>query len=97
MTFLNHFNQPRAASSGAKDFLSEESGRRSVELDFLQRVRDGLGAQSARVIEAAASKPLDTFPAQYELMHSPLFESLAKAIARDIPEDEDFGPFQGGA
>lgn len=97
MTFLNHFYQPRAAFSGAKDFLSEEPGRRSVELDFLQRVCDGLGAQSAQVIEAAAKKPLDTFPAQYKLMHGSLLDGLAKAMARDIPEEEDFGPFRGGA
>jgi hypothetical protein len=80
-----------------QDFLSEEPGRRSVELDFLQRVRDGVDAQSADVLEAAAKRPLETFPAQYRLMHSPLFDGLAKAMARDIPEDEDFGPFRGGA
>jgi hypothetical protein len=97
MALLNHFYQPRAASFGVQDFLSEEPGRRSVELDFLQRLRDGLDAQSARVIEAAAKRPLDTFPAQYELMHGPLFDGLASAMARDIPEDEDFGPFRGGA
>jgi hypothetical protein len=68
-----------------------------VELDFLQRIRDGVGAQSADVIEAAAKRPLDTFPAQYNLMHGPLFDGLARAMAQDIPEDEDFGPFRGGA
>ena len=97
MALLNHFHQPRAASSRIKDFLSEEPGRRSVELDFLQRLSDGLDAQSARVIDAAAKRPLDTFPAQYKLMHGPLFDGLASAMARDIPEDEDFGPFRGGA
>ena len=97
MALMNHFYQPPSASSRMQDFLSEEPGRRSVELDFLQRVRDGVDAQSADVLEAAAKRPLETFPAQYRLMHSPLFDGLAKAMARDIPEDEDFGPFRGGA
>jgi hypothetical protein len=97
MALSNYFHQPDAAPSGLKDFLSDEPERRSVELDFLQRIRDGLGAESARVIEAAAKRPLDTFPAQYKLMHSPLFDGLARAMARDISEDEDFGPFRGGA
>jgi hypothetical protein len=97
VNFLNHFHQTRAASFGIEDFLAEESGQRSVELDFLRRVRDGLGAQSAHVIEAAAKRPLETFPAQYKLMHSPLIDGLASAMGQDIPEDEDLGPFPGGA
>lgn len=82
MTLLNQF-----------DLLSDEPGRRSVELNFLRRLRDNLDVQSARVIEAAAKRPLEVFSGQYELMHGPLFNELAKVMTGDVPEDEDFGPF----
>lgn len=86
MTLLNHF-----------DLLSDVPERRSVELDFLRRLRDNLGVQSAHVIEVADKRPLEVFPAQYDLMHGPLFDELAKVMTGDVPEDEDFGPFRGGA
>jgi hypothetical protein len=86
MTLLNNF-----------DFLSDQPERRSVELSFLHRILESLCAQSVRVIEAAAARPLDAFPAQYKLMHGPVFDGLAKAMTQEIPDDEDFGPFRSGA
>lgn len=77
-----------------KDLLSDEPDRRSVELDFLRRLSNSLDTKAAHVIEVADKRPLEVFPAQYELMHSPLFDDLAKVMAGDIPEDEDFGPFR---